>query len=155
MNQEEFNVELRTEVGEFMCANRGESSAFLIWYLCNFFRIEKQNAIDCVCDSINDKGIDGIYVDEDEEEIYLFQSKYSPLDNKAQGDNDLRNFIGAQQWFKDEASVNQIVSSTASEELKALVRRLDVAEKVNFGFTVYSKFITNKIFDTNALEFIQ
>src|SRR5260221_4617524 len=112
----EFYNRMREEVSEFSIG-RGESSAFLIWFLENFFRLETQEAIDSVCDQTNDKGIDGIYVDEEEEKIYLFQSKYSPTNDQDQGDNDLRNFIGARQWFNDEASINNLLSSTASSDL--------------------------------------
>lgn len=155
MNQTEFNSRLRSEVSLFKCPGRVDSAAFLAWYLNNFFRIDQQDAIDCICDSINDKGIDGIYVDDDDEEIYLFQSKLSPKDNRDQGDNDLRNFIGAKQWFNDEKSLNKLIASTASLELKALVTRLNLIDKIRLGYNIYLQFVTNKIFDTNAKEFLK
>jgi len=154
MNITEFNSRLREEVNTYMCSGRNESAAFLAWYLKNFFRIEEQDAIDSVCDSRNDKGIDGIYVDEIGGEIYLFQSKFSPNDNREQGDNDLRNFVGARQWFESERSVGQLVASTASVELKSLVAQLEIADRISSGYSIYLQFVTNKMFDTNAKEFL-
>ena len=101
MNENEFALKLRSEVERFTEGFRNASAAFLIWYLINFFRISEQDAKDSVCDSAGDKGIDGIWIDEteDEEEIYIFQSKFSPFDRRHQGDNDSGNFPGAKSWF--------------------------------------------------------
>lgn len=93
MNISEFDTKLRKEVSQFILDGRVESSAFLVWYIKNFFRLEETEAIQSVCDSINDKGIDGIFLDEDEEQIYIFQSKFSPLSGRDQGDVDIREFI--------------------------------------------------------------
>ena len=83
MDQTQFSTKLRAEVERFRDGFRESSAAFLVWYLVNFFRISEQDAKDAVCDKIGDKGIDGVWIDETEndEEIYLFQSKFSPLDN--------------------------------------------------------------------------
>lgn len=152
MDKPTFFVRMRQEVIEFVIPGRSESSAFLMWYLENFFRVERNEAIDSVCDNTNDKGIDGIYVDDEDEIIYLFQSKYSPNNDQTQGDNDLRNFIGARQWFLDESAVNGLLNSTASNELKALINALKITEKTNYR--VISVFVTNKTFNTHATEYI-
>jgi hypothetical protein len=131
MELNEFYNRMRKEVLEFSIS-RGESAAFLIWFLENFFRLETQDAIDSVCDQVNDKGIDGICVDDEEEIVYLFQSKFSPNNNQDQGDNDIRNFIGARQWFENEESVNFLLSSTASKDLKSLVTRSKISEKTQY-----------------------
>ena len=150
MELADFYSQMREEINEFS-VGRGESAAFLIWFLENFFRLETQDAIDSVCDQTNDKGIDGIYVDDDEI-IYLFQSKFSPFDNRDQGDNDLRNFIGARGWFVDETSVNRLLTSTASRELKSLVESSKILDKTQYKLV--SIFVTNKIFNTHAKEYI-
>lgn len=154
MDVSQFSTTLRREVNQYVCNGRGESAAFLAWYLKNLFRLDEQDAIDSVCDSTNDKGIDAIYVDDEEEELYIFQSKFSPDDFRDQGDNDIRNFVGARQWFRDESTITQLLSSTASEELKALVNGLKIKEKMGLGYKVFLEFVTNKVFDTNAKEFL-
>ena len=147
----EFHTRMRAEV-EALTTGRADSSAFLIWFLENFFRLEPQDAIDSVCDQINDKGIDGIFVDDEEEKIYLLQSKFSPNDNQHQGDNDLRNFIGARQWFTDENTLNNLLASTASRDLKSLVKRTKISEKLSYDLV--SVFVTNKAFNLHANEYI-
>ena len=155
MDELEFDSILRKEVNQYICSERGESAAFLIWYLKNFFRIDEQEAIDCVCDQSNDKGIDGIYVDDDEEAVYLFQSKFSPELGKAQGDNDIRNFIGAKAWFHSASSIKELLQSTANPLLKSLVEGLKLEEKMLYNYNVFLQFITNKNFDSNALEYLK
>ena len=154
MELNDFYRRMREEVAE-LSIGRQETSAFLIWFLKNFFRLEIQDAIDSVCDRTNDKGIDGIYVDDEEETIYLFQSKFSPIDSQVQGDNDIRNFIGARQWFKNEEKVNNLLGSTAPMELKSLVKRMKIKEKINLNYKLTSVFVTNKKFNTDAEEYIK
>ena len=152
MDFNNFCSRMRREVSEFAVGGREETAAFLIWFLENYYRLETQEAIDCVCDHRNDKGIDGICVDDDEEVIYLLQSKFSPGDDQDQGDNDIRNFIGARQWFQNEDTVNDLLNSTASKELKSLIRRMRISEKTHYKTA--SIFITNKRFNTHAKEYI-
>ena len=151
MEINDFYTRMRAEVAEHS-RTRSESSAFLFWFLENFFRLDKQEATDCICDQKNDKGIDGIYVDDEEETTFLFQSKYSPNDHQSQGDNDLRNFVGAREWFKDEVSVQKLLDSNASEELKSLVKGMGVIERTRY--TLVSVFVTNKIFNQDAEVYI-
>jgi len=152
MTLKKFFEKLRSEINNYN-NGRSDSSAFIIWFLENFFRIDRQDAIDCVCDQKNDKGIDGVFVDDEEEKIYLIQSKFSPVDFQEQGDNDLRNFVGAKEWFKNEDTITNLLESTASKELKALVNGLKLIEKTHYKVVLV--FITNKKFNTHANEFIQ
>jgi len=157
VNQTDFSLTLRSEVDRFRDNFRNPSAAFLIWYLVNFFRISEEDAKDSVCDNKGDKGIDGIWLDEtsDEEEIYVFQSKFSPYDGRFQGDNDLRNFVGAKTWFSSPDSVEKLFASTANPELKALVSSLKLDERLSKGCNVNAIFITNKIFDPNAKDYLE
>ncbi|MBT4191863.1 MAG: AIPR family protein [Candidatus Diapherotrites archaeon] len=153
MDEEEFASKMREEVNTYTYGGRQDSSAFLIWFLENFFRLEEQDAIDSVCDKTNDKGIDGIWVDDEGETIYLFQSKFSPNEDQSQGDNDLRNFMGAKEWFRNEATLADLTNSTACKELKSLVNRKKLASKTEYKKVLC--FTTNKLFNTHANEYIE
>lgn len=152
MEIDEFYHRMRREVTGYSSSGRQDTAAFLIWFLINYFRLEPQDAIDSVCDHTNDKGIDGIWIDDEEEKIYVFQSKYSPVNDNDQGDNDIRNFNGASTWFADEIRVQQLLDSTASHELKSLVQNLGVPEKAHFD--VVGVFVTNKYFNIHANEYL-
>lgn len=151
MTIDDFFRRSRNEISNFN-NGRTETSAFIIWYLINYFRLDKQEAIDCVCDKQNDKGIDGIFVDDEEEIIYLIQSKYSPVNNQMQGDVDIRNFIGARTWLNSSKSVNELLESSASKELKSLIISKKILEKEYYEKRLI--FITNKKFNTHANELI-
>lgn len=152
MDLQTFYLRMRQEVSEYVVSGREETAAFLIWFIENYFRQESQDAVDSVCDHKNDKGIDGILVDDEEGVIYLFQSKYSPVNEQSQGDNDIRNFIGAREWFETGDSVQQLLDSNASSELKSLVEQKNIIEKTHYKLV--SVFVTNKHFNTHANEFI-
>jgi hypothetical protein len=95
MDKEALYEKIRHAITEHV-HGRGDSACFLIWFLENYFRLDHDEAIGAVCDHTNDKGIDGVLVDDEDEAIYLFQSKYTSSDNQEQGDNDIRNFVGGQ-----------------------------------------------------------
>jgi len=68
---------------------RTESASFLIWYLENYYRLDAVEATDSVCDQNGDKGVDGIYVNEAEACIYIFQSRISQKAKSSVGDTSL------------------------------------------------------------------
>ena len=62
---------------EHLAPGRTESAAFLIWYLENYYPLDRLEAQDAVCDSKGDKGVDGIFVNDDDQTITIFQSYIS------------------------------------------------------------------------------
>jgi hypothetical protein len=65
---------------------RSESPSFLICYLQHYYRLDAQEADDAVCDQSGDKGIDGIFVNDNDQTIIIFQSKISQRNNSIIGD---------------------------------------------------------------------
>jgi len=150
-----LDQQIRDEVERFKVPGRSGGAAFLAWFLVNVFRLDQELAPDSVCDSTNDKGIDGIVLDDAAGEAVLFQSKYAEGGAATQGDNDLRNFDGAAKWFSSPDSVEELLSSTGSQELKSLVRRCDVAQRLSEGYVIRQVFISCKAFDDNAREYLR
>ena len=155
MDANEFNSRVRSEVDTFKQSYRNDNSAFLIWFLRNIFCLEEQTAVDSVCDGLNDKGIDGIWVDDESEEVYLFQSKFSPNDNRDEGDSEIKEFVGVKSWFSSKEQVSGLLSSLANEELKRLIVNLKIEEKIANQYSVILVYVTNKIFDQNANEYLE
>src|SRR5207245_638730 len=56
--------QILTLFAQHRAAGRTDSAAFLIWYLENYYRLETVEAIDAVCDQPGDKGVDGIFVND-------------------------------------------------------------------------------------------
>ena len=86
-------AELLTSVKNQKVLGHTDSKALLHWFLFNVFRLDALDARDTLCDGDNDKGIDGVWVDEDSEEIFLFQSKYTDQKRNL-GDTDLKGWSG-------------------------------------------------------------
>src|SRR4030042_1349002 len=60
---------------EHLAPKRTESASFLIWYLENYYRLDTLEAVDAVCDQNGDKGVDGIYINEADNHIDIFQTR--------------------------------------------------------------------------------
>jgi hypothetical protein len=50
--------------GAHMVKERTESRALLAWFLENYYRLDEMEVGECICDGRYDKGIDGIYVND-------------------------------------------------------------------------------------------
>lgn len=155
MTLDEFIVRMNDRVQSAVKTGARPGAAFLAWFLVNLFRIDEDIAADYICDNTNDKGIDGVYVDDISEEVFILQSKYSSAPKGNQGDSDLRNFIGAKAWFETPENVEVLDNSFANQELKALVKRLGVSDKLRQGYELRLVFITSKVFDYNAKDYLQ
>lgn len=108
---------------------RSQSASFLIWYLEKYYRLDAQVAIDSVCDQRGDKGVDGIFVNDSNETITVFQGTISQK-NTTIGDKSLREFAGTLTQFRDAASVKVLASAAGNNLLAALIVRQDVEKKI-------------------------
>lgn len=154
MNLTEFNARLRPEVEILKENYRNDSSAFLIWFLKNIFCLNEIDCVDSVCDGSRDKGIDGIWVDEEEETIYVFQSEFSPNDLRDSGDTKIREFSGVSAWFSSEEQVQNLENALINLELQSRLNTLKIKDKISRGYNVEYVYVTNKIFDRNATEYL-
>lgn len=150
-----FISRLIEEVDRSASVSGSHSRAFLKWFLVNYYRIDEDTAPDYVCDNPNDKGIDGIYIDDLSSEIFVLQAKYSTTPGSTQGDADLRNFDGVKAWFQSAENVQSLDDSLANKELKSLISRLELLDKIRQGYTINLVFITNKVFDQNGKEYLE
>jgi hypothetical protein len=129
--------------------DRWDSAAFLIWYLENYYRLESDAAIESVCDRGNDKGIDGIWVNESTETIIVFQTKLLENPAKRIGDASLRTFAGTLRQFETVAGLQAMVTAAGLAEVAKLVERLDLYPKIG-SYTVRGEFIANVDIDQGS-----
>lgn len=59
-------------------ANDGER--FLAWYLMTIYKLDKNQARECIVDGKNDKKIDAVYINDEEQEIVIVQGKFYSKD---------------------------------------------------------------------------
>jgi hypothetical protein len=86
---------------------RTESRQFLAWFLENYYRLEEIEIEDCICDGTDDKGIDGVCVNESLQQIDVIQSRLA-THRKEIGDTELREFYGALNQMRTPESVTVV-----------------------------------------------
>ena len=138
---------------EHLDAKRSESASFLIWYLEKYYRLDPQEAIDAVCDQAGDKGVDGIFVNDNDQTITVFQSKISHKSNSSVGDAHLRNFLGTLQQFDSEDRIQHLVETCGAAQVGDLIKRSDVKNKIA-THSVVGEFVINLDLDQNGIDFL-
>jgi hypothetical protein len=132
---------------------RTESASFLMWYLENYYRLDKQEAIDSVCDQNGDKGIDGIYINEAYGTIDVFQSKISQSADKTIGDKMLKEFYGSLSQLKTKETLENLINTGGEAQVVGLIKRLNLLNKIN-AYKIRGIFVSNIDIDQNGEAFL-
>lgn len=130
-----------------------DSLKFLRWVLEHIFRQDPQGADDACVDGQQDKGVDGILVNQNLEEIYIFQSKLRQKDNAKLGDKDLKEFTGTLHQFSSPDNVQKILDGNANKELKLSISRNDIIKKLEEGYSIHGIFCTNVPMNVDGIEY--
>lgn len=155
MTPEEFDFKpLMERLLPFTADSWSQSEAFVLWFLINVFRLDDAVAQDAVCDGHDDKGVDAIFVDDDQQTIFVIQSKLSQNTVKTLGDTDLKEFSGTLTQFASVESVETLEKNTSFAELKRVLKEAQVAAKLEAGYLVSGIFLANRVADASALKFV-
>lgn len=155
MIPEDFHYpELQKRLAPLVEDGWAESESFVLWFLLNVFRLDETIAQDAICDGFDDKGVDAIYVDSDEEVVYVFQSKLTQKIESTLGDTDLKEFLGSLSQFSSPEKIQALIDSGARKELVRLIHDGDVINRISSGFQVVGVFLTNREADGNALALL-
>lgn len=138
---------------EYLDPKRTESASFLIWYMENYYRLDKLEAVDAVCDQSGDKGVDGIYVNDNDLTITVIQSRISQRADRTIGDSSLREFYGTLAQFRNAASISNLIKTGGDADVVRLVQRLDLLNKIS-THELRGEFVSNIDIDTNGSSFI-
>jgi len=134
-------------ISSLSAKGKTESVTFLNWFLVNIYRLDDVSADDSICDASNDKGIDAIYIDNNNEEIHFFQSKIRQKDVGTIGDSSLKTFVASVQQFSTSEKVAAILAGDADQGLKMLLERLDVSDLLSKGYRPVSIYVSNESSD--------
>ena len=134
-------------------ANKGrrESATFLNWFLENIYRLDAVSADDAICDETNDKGIDGIYVDHNAEEVHFLQSKISQKASTI-GDVSIKQLIGSIHQFDTAKDIEKVLTGNANSELKKIISRNNLPKLVEQGYSLKAIYVANTERDDNTKE---
>jgi hypothetical protein len=145
---------LENYADEFKAKGRTPSAALLIWFLRTIFRLDDVDAEDAVCDRKHDEGVDALFVNDQRREIVLFQSKRRERLPATLGDTDLKKFVGSLAHFRSKSAVKHLAATTPNDELKRLLEKESVADKIAAGYKPRPIFVTNVAADQNALKYL-
>lgn len=155
MKPEELKYEnLKKIIFPFEEKGRAEARSFLNWFLENIFRLEPIEADDCICDKPNDRGIDAIYVDTNQEEIIVLQGKIRQKESSI-GDAPLRELAGTITQLDSAEAVDAMLNGGGNNDLKNLLSRLKIKDLVESGYTVVGALVSNQPLDNNGVEFYE
>jgi len=153
MTPDDFNFENISKILEAMeDDNRSNSLKFLKWFLLNIVGLDEIGSVDAICDGGNDKGIDGLFIDHDNEQIIFIQSKLKQNDDKQIGDAEIRGFSGSIQLFDSEEKVQKILEGTPNKELSNILETNKVDELIKNGYNLKGYFVTNSTANSHAEE---
>ena len=148
-------LEEESQTADYRIGTRTESAALLAWFLRNVWLVEPEDVDDSICDGGGDKGIDALVVDEEQSEITIFQSKHRKAADAGQGDADIKNLYGASMYFVDTSTVDGLLASKPNPELRALLLRLRVRDRVAEGaHTARLVFVTNGTLDLAGQSYV-
>ena len=132
---------------------RSESASFLIWYLENYYRLDALEAVDSVCDQKGDKGVDGVFVNDNDQTITIFQSRISQSAQSSTGDSPLKEFAGTISQFETAAKIQSLIDTAGNAQVAALAKRLDLVNKIA-THELRGEYVTNIDLDANGKAFL-
>lgn len=144
------------QIRPYHVGNRTQSAALLAWFLETVWRLDEADIDVAICDGGGDKGIDALVVEDELGEITILQSKHRKKAKAGQGDSDLKNLVGAGQYFESEQTVDQLLRSKPNQELRELIDRTDLKKKVGEGAHVNRLvFVTNGKLDAAGRDYVK
>lgn len=138
---------------DYLVPGRTESASFLMWYLENFYRMDPQDAVDSVCDQPGDKGVDGIYLNEANGTIDVFQAKISQNPSSTIGDAALKHFFGTLAQFESKSSIENLINGASSRQVAALINRLNISMLID-QYKLRGVFLSNANIDSNGQAYL-
>jgi hypothetical protein len=144
---------LVTRIKSYTNKGRPISIAFLNWFLEHIYRLEQVAAEDSICDKSNDRGIDRIYIDDNQLEIHVLQSKTKQ--SGTTGDKDLREFSGTLNQLRTPDALDAFLSGKVDQEIKDKIVKLGIRSPLEKGYSLRGVLVTNVAIDANGQDVIK
>ncbi len=91
-----------------------DGQRFVAWYMRNIHFLDQCQTKDSITDGANDKQIDAVYIDEDEQKIFIIQGKYYL--GETINAEPVREVISAWTHFSDLANLQENCKRTIKKE---------------------------------------
>jgi len=119
----------------------------------NYYRLDTLEAVDSVCDQNGDKGVDGIYINDADNTIDVFQSRISQKRNSSVGDTPLKEFFGTLSQFESKERLENLLNSAGDAQVAKLIRRLDLPAKLA-SYEIRGIYLCNLDLDANGSTYL-
>ena len=119
-----------------------DGQRFIAWYLRNIHNLDIIQAKDCITDRANDKQIDAVYINDQEQIIYIIQGKY--YSGEYTNATSVREVFGAWGLLQD----LQKLQDTANSKLKVKINEVSAA--LDDGYNICFELVTTSILTEQA-----
>ena len=100
-----------------------DGQRFVAWYMRNIHLLDQRQAKDAITDGANDKQIDAVYIDEDEQKIYIVQGKYYL--GESVDATPVREVISAWSQFSNLAQLQENANSKLKTKISEIATALE------------------------------
>lgn len=139
--------------GEHAMKQPNESRQMLAWFLENYYRLDETEVLDTIVDRSGDHGIDGVYANEELEQLDVFQAKIKQKE-AAVGEGSLRGFWGGYEQVTTAEGIQHILDTAPKTELAKRLKEIDAKQKVIDGYEVRAIFLCNLPRDQSATDYL-
>lgn len=125
-----------------------DGQRFVAWYLRNIYLLDQLQARDAITDGANDKQIDAVFIDEDEQKIHIIQGKY--YTGETVNAEPIREVISAWSQFDHLDTLQE----NANEKLKRKICEISTALEED-SYCICFELITTSTFSEDATKDIE
>ena len=125
-----------------------DGQRFVAWYLRNIYLLDQLQAKDAITDGANDKQIDAVFIDEEEQKIHIIQGKFYTGDSI--GAEPIREVVSAWSQFDQLDKLQE----SANEKLKKKICEISSALE-DESYCICFELITTSTFSEDANKDIE
>ena len=118
---EKIQIEIKQDYYQQNYPNDGQR--FVAWYMRNIHLLDALQAKDAITDGANDKQIDAVYIDDDEQKVYIVQGKYYLGDSVDA--EPVREVISSWTQLKDLATLQEGANSKLKIKLNEISKAIN------------------------------
>lgn len=138
---EKIQIEIKQDYYQQNYPNDGQR--FVAWYMRNIHLLDALQAKDAITDGANDKQIDAVYIDDDEQKVYIVQGKYYLGDSVDA--EPVREVISSWTQLKDLATLQEGANSKLKIKLNEISKAINEDD-----YNVCFELITTSVFTDEA-----
>ena len=133
--REKIFEDIKQEYYQNNYSNDGQR--FVAWYLRNIHNLNTIEAKDCITDGSNDKQIDAVYIDNQEQTVYIIQGKFNSCDEISA--EPLREILSACEQINNLEHLQEFGNSKLAVKINEISKALDDDYFVCFELITTSK----------------